>query len=195
MIRKLLIIIAGFFTKKVKLPTVKFSEGYVMEEAKPRDIEFIYERIVEEAKAGHFNYSFQTEDLKKGTCYQAFSSIHLRKMQNIQGTLCGSVLFIIKYNNVPAGFVWCREFQEAGDNAWELYLISIQPKHRGNGIGRKGIEHVLELIHPSLDVYARLYTTVPNKPMIRILKSLNFKASSMSNMYMDVNVYRKAANK
>ena len=195
MIRKFLIIIGGLFTKKVKLPKVQLSEGYVIEEAKPRDIDFVYERIVEESKAGHFNDSFQTEDLKKGICYQAFCSVHLRKMPNIQGALCDSVLSIIKYNNTPVGFVWCREFQEAGDDAWELYLTSMHPKHRGNSIGLKGIEYMLKLIHPSLDVYARLYTTVPNRPMIKILKSLNFKKSSMSNMYMAVNVFKKSANK
>lgn len=193
MLRNMFIRILGFFHPKPELPKISFLANYVIEEATFGDIDFIYERIVEEADAGYFNGRFSREDLKVGTCDQILYTIALRKMPNIQHAQCGSVLSIVKYHGQPIGFVWCREFSEENNGGWELYLTSFEPEHRGKGLGGMSVSYMLNLIHSERDIYARVYKNRPNKPMINILKSLGFKACSSNNGYLDSAIYKKSA--
>ncbi len=183
--------IKNFLKKKIEFPKKSLTKEYSIEEASSKDISFIYERIVEESKLGNFSDDLGKEEFKKGTCHQLFRSIHLRKMPTVNGSNCESLVLIIKYNEVPIGFVWCKEFEEVDDNGWELYLTSIIKEHRGINLGKMSIEHALNFLDSKLNVYVRVYKANDNKQILNILKSLNFKISPISNDFLTINVYEK----
>jgi len=195
MIRKLLIWILGKFKRKPPFQKAKFFGDYFIEEAKIKDIYFIYSRIVEEAKSGHFNELLVNPELKNGLCFQAFCAINLRQMPNIQGSLCDAVLAIIRHKDAAIGFIWIRYFEESNDDGWELYLLSILPEHRGNNLGNLSVNYMLGLVDPSLNIYARLYKNIQNNSMKKILSNNGFKEDSLTNIYSNTLVYVKPANK
>lgn len=195
MFRKYIVIVLGLFYRKPELPKIRFLGDYIIEGAKLSDVDFIYNRIVEEADAGYFNDRFSNDDLKNGICDQIICTTQLRKAPNNKGVQCGSVLSIVKHNNLSIGFVWCREISEENDSGWELYLTSFAPEHRGKGLGGMSVSYMLNLIHSEFDIYARIYKNRPNKPMVQILKSLGFKDCSAGNSYLDTTIYKKSALK
>lgn len=195
MFRKYFIIIIGLFHPKSELPKIRFLGDYIIEGAKLSDVDFIYNRIVEEADAGYFSDRFSDDELKNGICDQILCTTQLRKTPDSKGIRNGSVLSIVKHNNISIGFVWCREIREESDGGWELYLTSFAPEHRGKGLGGMSVSYMLNLIHSEFDIYARVYRNRPNKPMVHILKSLGFKACSARNTYLDTTIYKKSALK
>jgi ribosomal protein S18 acetylase RimI-like enzyme len=93
--------------------------------------------------------------------------------------------YFINENEIPVGFVKLRDvpYQEySQDNVTELEKIYINPDKKGNGIGRRALEDVIELLKGRGKKILFLSVIDTNQPAIALYENLGFQFHSKTRL-------------
>ena len=104
-----------------------------------KDIEFIYDLILEGSRNGNFAKEYATlQETARQLKYELVSIVLQNKRLN--GAYAYAVIYQI--TNTTIGFAILSAIE--GKNGNEIYMASIQPSYRNKGYGKKMIESITE---------------------------------------------------
>lgn len=146
----------------------------MMDYATFQDIDFIVQLILSEAENGFFSKKLLREDAKKGLKVEITNIV--TQQRKIDGTVAYAL--VKREKNVPIGFI------VISSKPMELWMIAIDPKYRGMGIGERiVVEFLNQMIGSNILLIARC--SKQSEAMFHILTKHGF-----SHKYTDNEGYR-----
>ncbi len=152
---ELLFAAAGATQSKVFQPfplDARYVGQYQYRFAEEKDIESIFNSIQREAKNVHFNPLYLLPFTHKGLKLQLSQTIKDGVYDSNSGRMKAKLLVVFKDLEF-AGFSWIHEVRR---EVWELYLLAVEPKHRGQKIAESLIDRSVFSVNPKR-VIAKLY--------------------------------------
>lgn len=134
-----------------------------------KDIELIYDLILEGSQNGNFAKDYTTKkEAAKGLKIELVSIVLQNK--RINGTFSYAIIYEVA--NTSIGFVIMSAIE--GNQGNEIYMASIHPKYRGQGYGKQMVRSITEqFIGKNLILIARCHTN--SEKMYQILLNNGFK--------------------
>lgn len=165
----------------------------IMEEINDREfqpatvdhIQFVFESILREARAGHFNEDFTIPAAQQGLLFQIESSI---RHHSAPPSMKPSSIFVLSHDGMPVGFSWIREYENGRPGDFEIYLFAVSPESRGKGFGGTMLDESIKQFSAS-KLRMRLYHA--SAQMLKMATKRGFKRSIKQGRHT-INLWRNA---
>jgi N-acetylglutamate synthase-like GNAT family acetyltransferase len=167
--------IKEFFSKKDNVITTEVDNSVVITNAEFSHSDFIFNQIIEGAKSGHFNSAFVVPQFHLGLKKQIEDSVKSNSCETVNGNV-SSRFYVASINDDLVGFYWVIRNKPS---EFEIYMLSVAPKNRNNGIGSELLNHSLKSIPKGSTMVARLYGA--SKVMLTMMRKVGFNKSQKQN--------------
>ncbi len=138
------------------------------------DQNYIFNSILREAKARHFNEAYLDQKFHESIRHQILSTIKNQIIPISCDTHKTAILYVLTHENKPIGFSWVRSFDIEQKNEWEIYLMAVDPFFRNQQFGYTLFDATIKTIKAS-NIYVTVYKQPSNKAMMKLLKYNNFQ--------------------
>lgn len=143
-------------------------------EATISDQNYIFNSILREAKARHFNEAYLDQKVHEGIRHQILLTIENRIIPLSCDTYKTAILYVLTHENQPIGFSWVRSFDIDQKNGWEIYLMAVDPYSRNQQFGYTLFDATIKTIESS-NIFVTVYKQPSNEAMMKLLKYNNFQ--------------------
>lgn len=167
--------IFGSKYREIKIQPVSIKNNLTFKTPSKNDIDSFIKLASLHADKGHYHLpNIETDVRISDSLKEQFAhSIYLQLMRFPSGVSKAYVVAAYA-GSEPVAYCWMRSIPESDHNAWEIFMLSVQPSYQREGIAEQLSQFCISHLPDNTAIYARVFKSPDSMGIRKLLKKLGF---------------------